>query len=180
MKKLIRLAFLAAASLSAETINISVEGQHPADHIYFEGNGSIIIPNGTVTADLSTPGLSFNFTLYNIQDSTNPFYAYATYHIATSDLSDFSATLDENGNPLSISLDTPNMDPNPANTQSSMHVDWTPTAIQPTDFDGGIGISFIVDSVTGGGPQVVPEPVSWALCGLGLVGLWGIKRHVRR
>lgn len=170
--KLLIIALAALASLSAETVDFSFIGHQDSVDANYLGSGSFVVPNGTVTANISTLD-GFNLTLYDIIGTTNPAFAYATYHMNTPDLLDFSATFDGSGDLEQLTFDTAQMDPNPANTLSSVGADWTPDGIQPMGRVGGFqDVSFIVNSAT----NSVPEPSYSFAAGLLLFGVAAWRR----
>jgi hypothetical protein len=166
MKKLLLLALAFISVSHADTITFRVEGYQNSIDVWFEGTGQIGVPNGTVTAGLSDVN-QFSFKLYDIESSQNINFAYDNYQFGLSDLTEFAGTFDSIGEPTDLVFRTDVLDPN--NDASELIVNWTPTSIQPTADVGGIGVDFWPTS------QVIPEPVSLAMCGLGLIA-WGLRR----
>lgn len=170
MKFKIALCFLIGSMLaSAESISFAFEGYQSSIDTYLMGSGSFYVPNGTVNTDLSSVQ-GFNMVLYDVQAVPNPVYAFDTYHMDQSDLTQFSASFDSVGNAESLNFETLMMDP--ANSESNLYAWWTPEGIEPQAAVGGFGVVFNVTS------EVAPEPASYGMAiiaGILLVGL-GIRR----
>lgn len=171
--KLLIIAFAAVASLSAETVDFSFYGHQNSIDVNLLGSGSFVVPNGTVSADLSNI-TSFNAVLYDITASTNPIYAYDTYRMDASDLLQFSGTFNDSGSLEQLTFQTSMMDQH--NDESSLGANWTPDGIQPMGNVGGFQVEFTVNSAV----LFTPEPSYSFVSGFLLIGLGALKRRLSR
>jgi hypothetical protein len=162
-----------ATALMGTTAALTIEATAESSGLYAVGSGSFSFTepaNGTVIglADLT----SFSFELHETA-------AYGWGIPTTTE--NFGMDKD---NLLSFSFDTANMDSLVMSARTTFDVPLsraTTLTIQP----GNAMFLYPEVAFIGGGygpadpssVSVVPEPVTLALCGLGLVGIWGARRR---
>jgi hypothetical protein len=171
MKKLMCLFALGVSLAGASTLTFSFSGQHSSIEATASGVGSVGFPDGLETVIL--PELtSFSYVgVTNFNDPYGP-ASQRTDDYGLADLTSFDLTLGPDG-PMTFTLST------------------IPTADNPTGFvifdpGGGSFVGGVWPVIAG--PVLItsfeaapaPEPVSFALLGMGMVAIGGWQKLARR
>lgn len=173
MTKLLPLALLFCAGLaSAETILFNGTGRQSSIDVDYVFNGSFQIPDNPSDVPLELMS-GFTAVIYDIEDSYNPAYAFATYNLTQSSVESFDMDW-VNGNLVAWTMQTAIASDN--NIGSVMNLDWGPEG------DGKVGGAEINLSYSVVGAATTPEPESYGMLIVSvilLVGL-GIRRWRNR
>lgn len=161
-----------AGFMRAETIDITISGEHFTTGETFSGSGYVTLPNGLVTAGLGdVQGFEFNITDHSQGSAAYPNGYIAYFSALFSDLTAFQADFGPSGNLLDLTLQATGGGYDPLLQINNLEPTYGPNAvIQDNDY---------VTADLSVADASAPEPLSLALCGLGLgmAGLWGMRRR---